>query len=363
MKQSTPTPNHGRGEPGLSVVRIYDTTLRDGTQREGLSLSAADKIRIARLLDGLGVGFIELGWPGSNPKDAEAFERARDIEWGAAALAAFGSTRRAGCSPDADPQVGALLATGAPVCTIFGKSSLLHVREVLRIASEENLRMIAETVGYLVENGRRVVYDAEHFFDGYREDPEFAMETLWAAARAGRRGDRPLRHQRRDAPVGDRAARRRGRARAGQADRHPRARRRGVRRRQLDRRGARRRDARAGDAQRIRRALRQREPLFDRAEPRAQDGQAVPSRRRARGAHARGLAGRRDREPGARRARGVRRAERVRAQGRGARRGDSQAPARLRARRSRRSSGTGRASSSASSRGAATCSRRPRSSR
>jgi 2-isopropylmalate synthase len=167
------------------VVRIYDTTLRDGTQREGLSLSAVDKIRIARLLDGLGVAFIELGWPGSNPKDAEAFERARDIEWVAAALTAFGSTRKAGCAPEADPQVGALLATGAPVCTIFGKSSLLHVREVLRISSEENLRMIAETVGYLVENGRRVVYDAEHFFDGYREDPEFAMETLRAAAGAG----------------------------------------------------------------------------------------------------------------------------------------------------------------------------------
>ncbi len=166
-------------------VRIYDTTLRDGTQREGLSVSAIDKIRIARLLDGLGVSFIELGWPGSNPKDAEAFERARDIEWQTASLAAFGSTRRAGCAPEADPQVGALLATGAPVCTIFGKSSMLHVREVLRISPEENLRMISETVGYLVENGRRVVYDAEHFFDGYREDPDFAMETLWAAARAG----------------------------------------------------------------------------------------------------------------------------------------------------------------------------------
>jgi 2-isopropylmalate synthase len=166
-------------------VRIYDTTLRDGTQREGLSVSAIDKIRIARLLDGLGVSFIELGWPGSNPKDAEAFERARDIEWQTASLAAFGSTRRAGCAPEADPQVGALLATGAPVCTIFGKSSMLHVREVLRISPEENLRMISETVGYLVENGRRVIYDAEHFFDGYREDPSYALESLRAADRGG----------------------------------------------------------------------------------------------------------------------------------------------------------------------------------
>jgi 2-isopropylmalate synthase len=180
MKPRTPSPG-----PAREAVRIYDVTLRDGTQREGLSLSAIDKIRIARLLDGLGVAFIELGWPGSNPKDAEAFERARDVEWVNASLTAFGSTRKAGSSPDGDPQVGALLATGAPVCTIFGKASAVHVREVLRISAEENLRMISETVGYLVENGRRVVYDAEHFFDGYRDDPGFAMETLWAAARAG----------------------------------------------------------------------------------------------------------------------------------------------------------------------------------
>jgi 2-isopropylmalate synthase len=171
--------------PELPPVQIYDTTLRDGTQREGLSLSAADKIRIARLLDGLGVAFIELGWPGSNPKDVEAFERARDIQLSTAVFTAFGSTRRAACSPDGDPQVTALLATRTPVCTIFGKSSILHVEEVLRISAEENLRMISETVGYLVENGRRVIYDAEHFFDGYREDPDFAMETIRAAAAAG----------------------------------------------------------------------------------------------------------------------------------------------------------------------------------
>ena len=174
MKPSTP-----------ESISVYDTTLRDGTQREGISLSAFDKIRIAKMLDAMGVGFIELGWPGSNPKDAEAFERARDVQWSHASLAAFGSTRRAGVSPEDDPQVGALLATGAPVCTIFGKSSVLHVQEVLRISTEENLRMIAETVRYLVLSGRRVVYDAEHFFDGYREDRSFAMETLAAAADAG----------------------------------------------------------------------------------------------------------------------------------------------------------------------------------
>jgi 2-isopropylmalate synthase len=166
-------------------VLLYDTTLRDGTQREGISLSATDKIRIAQLLDGMGVGFIELGWPGSNPKDAEVFERARDLSWNAAQIAAFGATRRAGTGPEDDPQVAALLATRAPVCTIFGKSSMLHVRDVLRISPDENLRMISETVSYLVESGRRVVYDAEHFFDGFREDAEFAVETLLAAADGG----------------------------------------------------------------------------------------------------------------------------------------------------------------------------------
>ena len=173
---SNPAPRH---------VRIYDVTLRDGTQREGLSLSAADKIRIAMMLDALGVAFIELGWPGSNPKDAEAFAMARDVPWVNASLAAFGSTRRAGCPVDADPQVEALLATRAPTCTIFGKSSLLHVREVLRVDPDENLRMIEDTVRYLAASGRRVIYDAEHFFDGYKADPEYALETLRAAERGG----------------------------------------------------------------------------------------------------------------------------------------------------------------------------------
>jgi 2-isopropylmalate synthase len=175
MKQSTPSHS----------IRVYDTTLRDGTQREGVSLSAADKIRVARMLDRLGVAFIELGWPGSNPKDVEVFERARDLAWTTASIAAFGSTRRAGLAAEDDPQVAALLSTGAPVCTIFGKTSLLHVREVLRVTPEENLRMIADTVGYLVAQGRRVVYDAEHFFDGFVEDPDFALETVRAAAGAG----------------------------------------------------------------------------------------------------------------------------------------------------------------------------------
>ena len=169
----------------VSAVELYDTTLRDGTQREGISISAADKIRIARLLDGLGVTYIELGWPGSNPKDAEAFERARDVEWKNARIAAFGATRRAGMTADEDPQVQALIATGASVCTLVGKTSMLHVREVLRVTPDENLRMIAETVAFLVRSGRKVIYDAEHFFDGCRLDESYALQTIATAAEAG----------------------------------------------------------------------------------------------------------------------------------------------------------------------------------
>lgn len=193
------TPSERMGAPGermgapleapsgaaRDAVQLYDTTLRDGTQREGVSLSAVDKIRIGHLLDVLGVSFIELGWPGSNPKDVEAFDRARDVPWQNAKIAAFGATRRAGTTAADDPQIAALLATGAAVCTIVGKSSMLHVREVLRVSPDENLRMIAETVEYLVASGRRVIYDAEHFFDGCRDDAVFAMETVRAAARAG----------------------------------------------------------------------------------------------------------------------------------------------------------------------------------
>jgi 2-isopropylmalate synthase len=166
-------------------IAIYDTTLRDGTQREGISLSPSDKLRIAELLDALAVDFIELGWPGSNPKDAELFKRANDRAWKHATIAAFGSTRRACVAAEDDAQVAALLAASTKVCTIFGKSSVTHVKDVLRATLDENLRMIEETVAYLVTNGRRVVYDAEHFFDGAREDAAYAIETLRAAARGG----------------------------------------------------------------------------------------------------------------------------------------------------------------------------------
>lgn len=170
----------GRGER----VAIYDTTLRDGAQREGISWSLEDKLRIIRRLDALGIDVIEAGWPGSNPKDAALFARMAgpEAELRHAQLAAFGSTRRAGIAAADDPQVQALVDAHTPVCTIFGKSSTLHVREVLRVPLDENLAMIADTVGYLRAAGRRVIYDAEHFFDGYELDPAYALATLQAAA-------------------------------------------------------------------------------------------------------------------------------------------------------------------------------------
>src|SRR5512147_2013076 len=170
---------------GPTVIQLYDTTLRDGTQREGISLSCDDKLRIARKLDELGVAFIEGGWPGSNPKDAEFFERARELPWKHARVAAFGATCRAGGAPEDDANIQALLASGAPVCTVVGKTWTLHVTEVLRTTFDENLRIIEKSLAHLRAQGRRVIYDAEHFFDGYRADPAYALATLQAAVRGG----------------------------------------------------------------------------------------------------------------------------------------------------------------------------------
>jgi 2-isopropylmalate synthase len=167
------------------TVEIYDTTLRDGSQREGISYTLEDKLRIAKRLDEFGVAFIEGGWPGSNPKDAEFFARARDTEFRHALVTAFGSTRRAKLGPEGDPSLRAMIEAGTKACTIFGKSSTLHVTEVLRTTLEENLAMIEESVRFLVSEKRRVIYDAEHFFDGYRLDPAYAVETLRAALRGG----------------------------------------------------------------------------------------------------------------------------------------------------------------------------------
>ena len=167
------------------MIQIYDTTLRDGTQREGISLSCEDKIKIARKLDQLGVAFIEGGWPGSNPKDAEFFDRAKDMKWKNALITAFGSTCRVNGSPDDDANIKALLDSRTPVCTVVGKTSTLHVIDVLRTTLEDNLRIIEESLAYLKAQNRRVIYDAEHFFDGYKLDCAYAVETLRAAIRGG----------------------------------------------------------------------------------------------------------------------------------------------------------------------------------
>jgi 2-isopropylmalate synthase len=167
------------------MIQIYDTTLRDGTQREGISLSCEDKLRIASRLDDLGVAFIEGGWPGSNPKDVEFFERARTLQLKHALISAFGATCRAQGSPEDDANIAALLDAQTPVCTVVGKSWTLHVTDVLRTTYEDNLRIIEQSVAYLRARGRRVIYDAEHFFDGFNADEEYALETLRAAICGG----------------------------------------------------------------------------------------------------------------------------------------------------------------------------------
>lgn len=169
----------------MSQVAVYDTTLRDGTQGEGISLSVDDKLRITRLLDDLGVAYIEGGWPGSNPKDAEYFRQVKELPLQHAKVAAFGMTCRAGSDPATDTNILALLEAETAVVTVVGKSSLLHVHEVIRTSPEENLRMIRESVAYLKSQGREVVYDAEHFFDGYKLDPEYTLTTLQAAVMGG----------------------------------------------------------------------------------------------------------------------------------------------------------------------------------
>jgi 2-isopropylmalate synthase len=166
-------------------VRIYDTTLRDGTQGEGISFSVADKLLIVERLDQFGIDYIEGGYPGSNPRDIAFFLEAAKLKLRRAKLAAFGSTRRAGVAASEDPQLRTLVESGMPVLTIVGKTWLLHVREILRTTPEENLAMIEDSVRHLAGQGREVVYDAEHFFDGYLDDPDYALRTLEAAARGG----------------------------------------------------------------------------------------------------------------------------------------------------------------------------------
>ncbi|MDY0340315.1 MAG: citramalate synthase [Coriobacteriia bacterium] len=167
------------------MVTLYDTTLRDGTQREGMSLSVDDKLRIAQRLDDLGIHYIEGGFPGSNPKDLEFFERARDLRLANATITAFGATCRKGAAADCDGGLRALLDTGCPALCIFGKAWDLHVTETLHATLEENLRMVRDSVAFLVAEGRTVFFDAEHFFDGYAANPAYATDVCRTAAEAG----------------------------------------------------------------------------------------------------------------------------------------------------------------------------------
>jgi len=171
--------------PAGPKVEIYDTTLRDGSQQVGLDLTVADKLRVAAALDALGVDVVEGGWPGSNPKDAEFFARAGELEWRHAKLAAFGATRLPRRSASGDANLEALLAAATPIVTLVGKAWTLHVEEALRTTGEENLAMVADSVAFMAAEGRRVVFDAEHFFDGYRADRGYALAVLDAAVDAG----------------------------------------------------------------------------------------------------------------------------------------------------------------------------------
>jgi len=172
-------------KPKRPLVEIYDTTLRDGSQGEGINFSVVDKLRIAEKLDAFGVHYIEGGWPGSNPKDLEFFKQAARRKWKSAKIAAFSMTRRKGVAVEKDELMRQILEADTPVVTIVGKSWLLHVHEVLRAKPDENLAMIADTIRYLKDHGKTVIYDAEHSFDGYKDNAGYALATWQAAAKAG----------------------------------------------------------------------------------------------------------------------------------------------------------------------------------
>jgi len=169
----------------MAQVKLYDTTLRDGMQGEGMSLSAAEKVRVVLALDRLGVQMIEAGFPSSNPKEVELFERLAELDLEQATICAFGMTRRRDTAPEDDPALATLVGSFAPVVTLVGKTWGLHLEKVTKVSREENLAMIADSVGFCRAQGKRVVYDAEHFFDAYRDDPAYALTCLEAAIEAG----------------------------------------------------------------------------------------------------------------------------------------------------------------------------------
>ncbi len=318
------------------AFHVYDTTLRDGAQQEGLNLSVADKLTIARQLDGLGVGYIEGGWPGANPKDTEFFRRAAaELDLKHAKLAAFGSTRRAGVAAADDPQVAALRDSGASVVTLVAKSHDRHVELALRTTLEENLAMVRDTVAHLRAEGQQVFLDAEHFFDGYRANRDYALEVLRTAYEAGadvvalcdtNGGMLPdwvsdvvhdvIEHHRRPG-------------------RHPRPQRQRLRGRELAGRHRRRCHPRAGLHQRLRRAHRQRRPRLGGRQPRAQAGPLGAAVRAAPGGDPDRARGRRGHERPAGLAAAVRRRLGLRAQGRPARQRDQGRPGPLPAHRPR----------------------------
>ena len=162
----------------LTMLEIYDTTLRDGAQAEDVTFSAEDKVRVAEQLDGLGVQFIEGGWPGANPKDIEFFRMIKAIPLQTATVVAFGSTRKASNTVQKDPNILALLEAETTIITLFGKTWSLHVTDALGISLVKNLELISDSVAHLRSKGRRVFYDAEHFFDGYKTNPDYALETI-----------------------------------------------------------------------------------------------------------------------------------------------------------------------------------------
>jgi 2-isopropylmalate synthase len=171
----------------MREIEIYDTTLRDGSQAEGINFSVYDKVQIAEKLDELGFHYIEGGWPGSNPKDASFFREVRKLRFKKAKISAFGSTRKAGVRVEEDRNIRLLLEAETPAVAIFGKSWVLHVHEALKTTLDENLRMIEDSVAFLSREGREVIFDAEHFFDGFKDDPEYALKTLQVACDAGAR--------------------------------------------------------------------------------------------------------------------------------------------------------------------------------
>ena len=269
-------------------VEIFDTTLRDGAQFEGISLTVDDKLRVAEQLDWLGVHWIEGGYPQANPKDAEFFRRApAELALTTAELVAFGSTRRPLGKVDVDPTLTALVEAGTSTICIVGKSSDFHVTEALRTTLDEGVAMVAESVEFLVGADRRVFFDAEHFFDGYKANPEYALRVHRGGGHPRRRLRGAVRHQRRFAAPRGAADHRRGDGLPGgrRPGRHPHPERLGVRGGQLARRRAGRRHPGAGHGERLRRAHRERQPHDGDPRPDPQAGDRDPAAGPARAPH------------------------------------------------------------------------------